>query len=300
MQFLSIAGRIYDPSEEMARVKASAEWLSASGAQFGAGAGLSGCCQLTHYTASYGEWGAGAPLILVPGLAGGFELFGPLARHLAGNFRVIGYQMRGEDDCFALRRPFDLNDLVNDLGEFLDWHCLESPVILGVSFGGIVALEFAARFPHRVQHLVIQGTGARFEDGLWQRIAGTVLSRFPLPTDSPFINQFFNLLFGGRPAQTELFQFVTRQCWKTDQSIMAHRFQLVEQFNLARRLERIQAPTLVLRGDRDFLVSERSLLDLTTGLKQARLVRLPGCGHLAFVTHPQRVAQEVLGFVRGP
>src|SRR3979409_640551 len=122
-------------------VKASAKWLDSSSAAFSAGSGRSGCAHLKHYTAEYREWGEGPPLVLVPGLAGGFELLGPLARLLADNFRVLSYQLRGEDNCFALRRPFGLMDLVNDLAEFLDWHCLETPTLLGVSFGGIVALE---------------------------------------------------------------------------------------------------------------------------------------------------------------
>src|SRR5262249_18937205 len=161
-------------------------------------------------------------------MAGGFELLGPLARLLAQRYRVISYQLRGEDNCFALRRPFDLGDLVDDLGEFLDWLCLENPAVFGVSFGAVLALEFAARYPHRLGPLLVQGTGVRYERGLLGQVAGTVLSRFPLPADNPFINQFFNLLFGSRQKKDALFDFVTRQVWQTDQSVMAHRFQLVE------------------------------------------------------------------------
>jgi pimeloyl-ACP methyl ester carboxylesterase len=252
---------------------------------------------LQHYSVDYREWGDGPPLILVPGLAGGFELLGPLARLLAPHYRVISYQLRGEDDCFALRRPFGLGDLAADLAEFIDWHCLERPSVMGVSFGGILALEFAARFPNRLQNLVVQGVGARFERGLLQRVAGLVLARFPLPADNPFINQFFNLLFGGRQRPGPLFEFVTSKCWQTDQSVMAHRFRLVEQFRMDERLDRIRVPSLVLAGDRDLLVSENSLRALGEGIPRARLVRLPGCGHLAFVTQPARVANEVHRFL---
>jgi pimeloyl-ACP methyl ester carboxylesterase len=235
--------------------------------------------------------------VLVPGLAGGFELLGPLARRLAKRFRVISYQLRGEDDCFTVRRPFGLSDLVGDLAEFLDWHCLECPAVMGVSFGGMVALEFAARFPSRLRQLMIQGAGAHFERGLLQQVASTVLARYPLPADNPFINQFFNLLFGGKQNPGPLFQFVTRQCWQTDQSVMVHRFGLVEQFDIADRLDSIRAATLVLAGDRDLLVSDRSLRALCRGLPRARLVRLARAGHLAFVTQPDRVADEVERFL---
>jgi 3-oxoadipate enol-lactonase len=278
-------------------VKASLEWLASSGAEFSAGTGRSGWAQLKHYSVDYREWGDGHPIVLIPGLAGGFELLGPLAAALASRFRVISYQLRGEDDCFALRSRFGIQDLVDDLAEFLDWHCLEQPTVFGVSFGAVLGLEFAARFRNRLQHLIVQGAGARFETGLLQRIAGMVLSGYPLPVDNPFVNQFFNLFFGGRQKPGPLFQFVTRQCWQTDQSVMAHRFRLVEHFDMAGRLEQIRVPTLVLAGDRDLLVSENSLRRLCQGVSRSKLRRLPGCGHLAFVTQPHRVADEVIGFL---
>lgn len=278
-------------------MKASLEWLAASSAQFSAGNGRSGCAHLKHYSAAYREWGEGPPLVLVPGLAGGFELLGPLARILAKKFRVISFQLRGEDDCFALRRRFDLNDLVDDLAEFMDWHGLERPLLAGVSFGGVLALQYAVRYPGRLRALAVQGAGARFDPGLLQRVAGMVLSRYPLPPDNPFINQFFNLLFGSPQKPGPLFDFVTQQCWRTDQGVMAHRFRLVEQFNLEGRLDRIRVPTLVLTGDRDLLVSDRSLRQLAEGLPRVRLVRLDGCGHLAFVMQPERVADELTRFL---
>src|SRR5947209_3292198 len=112
-------------------VKASVGWLSASGAEFSAGEGRLGCAHLRHYSATFREWGEGPPLLLVPGLAGGFELLGPLARLLARDFRVISYQLRGEDDPFALRQRFGLCELVEDLAEFTAWMGLESPAVLG-------------------------------------------------------------------------------------------------------------------------------------------------------------------------
>ncbi len=277
---------------------ASPTWLTATGASFSPGLGRSGCAQLAHYTAQFCEWGEGPPLVVIPGLAGGYNLLGPLAKVLSTRYRVISYQLRGEEDPFVLRRPFDLQSLVSDLSEFLDSLYLENPTIFGVSFGGLLAAEFAARFPYRVDNLILQGIGATFQRTLLQRVAGTVLSRIPLPSDSPFINQFFNLLFAGDQKSQPLFRFVVRQCWKTDQSVMAHRFQLAEQFDIGPRLDQIQAPTLILAGDRDLLVSKSSLDKLHDGIEEADLVSLTGAGHLGFVTQPQKVGREVVRFLK--
>lgn len=276
---------------------ASQRWLELTGAQFKAHEARRACAHLSNYTVEYTETGDGPPIVLVPGLAGGFELLGPLTQRLSRHFRVISYQLRGEDNCFALRAGFGVVDLVKDLGEFLDWMRLESPILFGLSFGGIIALEFAARHPLRLSHLILQGTGARLEPGLLPMVAGNVLSRYPLPADSPFVNQFFNLFFGSAQRKDGRFDFVTRECWKTDQSVMAHRFRLAEQFDVQPRLERIRVPTLLLAGERDVMVSPRGLEELKEGIDKARIQPLPRCGHLAFVTHPDLVAGRVRDFL---
>ncbi len=112
------------------------------------------------------------------------------------------------------------------------------------------------------------------------------------------MNQFFNLLFGTRQEPGPLFEFVTRQCWQTDQSVMTHRFHLVESFNPGSRLGKVRVPTLLMAGDRDLLASPQSLRDLSQGISEACRVELPGCGHLAFVAQPESVADEVKRFLQ--
>ena len=279
-------------------MKATSDWMSAASRNYLADTSSSSFVHLGKYTAELHESGSGPPIVLIPGLAGGFELLGPLARSLAADHHVFSYQLRGENDCFVLRHPFDLDDLVEDLAELLDSLKLEKPTIMGLSFGGIIALKFAIRYPYRLDRLIVQGVGARYERGLIQQIASTVLSRFPLPADSPFVNQFLNLLFGGKPKQDALFDFVTRQIWQTDQSVMAHRFRLVKELDIERQLRHIKAPTLVLSGDRDVLVSPKSLTSLCDDIPNVSFARLPNCGHLAFVTKPEAMVKNVQQFLK--
>jgi pimeloyl-ACP methyl ester carboxylesterase len=279
-------------------VKPTADWLNATNRKYLADARSSAFVHLGKYTAELHESGIGSPIVLIPGLAGGFELLGPLARSLAGVHHVFSYQLRGENDCFILRHPFDLDDLVEDLAELLDTLKLENPTIMGLSFGGIIAMKFAMRYPYRLDRLIVQGVGARYERGLIQQIASTVLSRFPLPADSPFVNQFFNLLFGGKQKQDSLFEFVTRQIWQTDQSVMAHRFRLAEALDIEKQLRYIKAPTLVLAGDRDVFVSPNSLTRLCDGIPKCQFSQLPNCGHLAFVTKPDVIVKHVEQFLQ--
>lgn len=278
-------------------VKASIDWLQTTHRSYVPSLNARGLIHLRQYTAEVFEAGKGRPIVLVPGLAGGLDLLGPLAQALAADHHVYGYQLRGEVDCFALRRPFDLDDLVDDLAELLSQLKLENPTIMGVSFGGSIALRFAIRHPYRLDRLIVQGTGACYERGILQQVASTVLSRFPLPADNPFVNQFFNLLFGGKQKRDELFDFVTQQIWRTDQSVMAHRLRLIEGLDFEDELHKVKAPTLVLAGEKDVMVSRRSLAALCAKLREVRLDRLPKCGHLAFVTDPAALVRSVKPFV---
>jgi pimeloyl-ACP methyl ester carboxylesterase len=225
------------------------------------------------------------------------DLVSPLAKRLAARFRVITYQLRGEGDCFALRRRFGMKDLVNDLAEFLSVMGLERPNLLGVSFGGVIGLEYAARYPHQIQTLCLQGVGARFESNLVERVTSLVLSGYPLPSDSPFINQFLNLLFGRGKQSREMIDATARHCWQTDQSVMTQRFRMVRRRDLSSRLQKVRTPVLVISGNRDIFVSPRSLCDLCSGLPHSQCVRLPTGGHLAFLTDAERMAREVERFV---
>lgn len=278
-------------------MKATVDWYNTAHQKYSANLGSSRFVHLTKYTTEVKQLGSGSPIILIPGLAGGSGLLGPLAKAMADDRHVLTYQLRGENDCFALRHPFELDDLVDDLAELIDAMKFENPTIMGVSFGAIIALKFAIRHPHRLDRLIIQGAGACFERGLIQQIASTVLSRFPLPADSPFVNQFFNLLFGGKQKRDSLFDFVTRQIWQTDQSVMAHRFRLVEAFDVEHQLHSIAAPTLVLSGERDILVSPRSLQSLRDDIPDVQFANLPDCGHLAFVTKPDLIVNKVTQFM---
>jgi len=251
---------------------------------------------LRHYTATFREWGEGPPLVVIPGLAGGIDLLTPLARSLSCHYRVIAYQLRGEEDCFALRRRFGMADLVEDLAEFIEWMGLEQPDVLGLSFGGAIGIQYASRFPYRLRSLSVQGVGARLEKSLLRLIAGMVLKDYPLPTDNAFVNQFFQMFLGRGPKPREVMEFVTKNCWQTDQSVMTHRFQMVRKIDLRPCLKSIRTPVLVMSGQRDVFISNQSLLELCEGINDVQFVRLPEGGHLAFLVQPQRVVQEMTRF----
>jgi len=254
---------------------------------------------MQHQVRLAGDWvevtemGEGEPIVLVPGLAGGEKLLGPLAHLLARDHRVITYGLRGDRFPTGTARPRELGDLANDLGELIEQLGLERPTVFGVSFGGAIALELAVEQPQRLGALVVQGVEARFRTTLGATIARRVLERFPLPDDNRFVNQFFNLLHGGKPEPGPLVDFVVERCWETDQSVMAQRIGLLETFDVSDRLWRIDVPTLVLAGSRDVIVPPTRQRALASAIPGASFEILEGAGHVGFLTHRAEVGRRV-------
>jgi len=191
-----------------------------------------------------------------------------------------------------------VGDLAHDLGMLIEQLGLERPAIFGVSFGGAIALELAVGQPQRLGALLVQGAEARFRTTLGATIARRVLERFPLPSDNRFVNQFFNLLHGGKPDPGPLVDFVVERCWETEQSVMAQRIALLETFDVADRLWRIDVPTLVLAGSRDVIVPPSRQRALASAIPGARFEILEGAGHVGFLTHRAEVARRVRKLLR--
>lgn len=245
------------------------------------------------------EIGKGEPIVLVPGLAGGWKLLAPLARKLAKRNRVILYGFRDELDPLSARPARFVSDHARDLSGLIGALVLERPTIFGVSFGGAVALEFAVDEPHRVGRLILSGVESRFRTTLASTIARRVLERFPLPGDNAFVNQFFNLFHGGKPDAGPMPRFIVERCWETDQGVMARRLAMLESFDVTDRLWRLDAPTLILAGSRDVVVPPARQKALADSIAGARFASIENAGHVGFLTHSPDIVSHVDRLCRG-
>jgi 3-oxoadipate enol-lactonase len=139
---------------------------------------------------------------------------------------------------------------------------------------------------------------ARFQRTIGSTIARRALERFPLPSDNPFINQFFHLLYGAKPEPGPLVDFVVDRIWETDQRIMAQRLAQLESFDVSDRLWRIDSPTLVLAGARDVIVPVARQRAMAEGISGARFELIANAGHVGFLTHRAEVVRDIRRHLR--
>ena len=98
------------------------------------------------------DQGSGATLVLIPGIQGRWGDLRPAVHTLSRSFRVITFPLCGERTSHL---PFDpargLDNYVAQTAEALDYAGVNDAAICGISFGGIVALRFAAAYPERTR-----------------------------------------------------------------------------------------------------------------------------------------------------
>src|SRR5688500_6446856 len=97
------------------------------------------------------------PLLLIPGIQGRWEWMQPAIDELAKEWRVIPCSRPGEPGA-PTGPEGRFVWLVDYLNSVLDAESMELAVMCGVSFGGVVALRYAARRPARTEALILVST----------------------------------------------------------------------------------------------------------------------------------------------
>ena len=242
------------------------------------------------------DLGHGEPVVLVPGIQGRWEWMQPTVRRMAEHYRVIAYSLADEPTSgFAWAPALGFENYLRQLEDVLDRAGLRQATLVGVSYGGLIAMEFAARHPDRVTRLVMASalsTGwrpdrrARFYMRAPRLLSPVFAVTAPMRL-SPEVRAAF-------PTLTERFRFAITHSWRVLRSPaspprMARRVRWAETHRFADPA-RVQAPVLVVTGepglDRVVPVEvSRRTLDL---VPSARHVVLARTGHIGIVTQPDR------------
>lgn len=241
--------------------------------------------RVVHYL----DYGAGPPLLLVHGMAGSWQTWLLNLEALGEHHRVIAVDLPGFGGSEPLPAGADFSGYVTVLRCLLDELEIESAAVFGHSLGGLVALSFAVARPERTACLVLVSAGGveLAAARLWMIRAAFWLFRLVLLT--PGARQ---VLVRGRAGRFALSPAVHH--WRDLPSELVAQMMpraigpgFMEAVRLGseqlRQLapERVEAPVLVVWGQRDRILPLTAGRSLATRLEQARLVVLDDVGHCA-------------------
>lgn len=247
------------------------------------------------------------PLVFVPGLQGRWEYARPTVDALSKWFRVITFSLCDEPAARSVFEPAKgIDTYAAQVGAALDAVGLERAAICGLSFGGRIALRFAATNPSRVDALVLASTpGPGWHLKRRHELYATLPSIF-----SPIF--FVEAPFRAAPeiaaalasrARRRAFawrMFVTVLTARLSPRRMAARARLIASDEVTADCARISAPTLVITGEAglDHVVSVDGTSQYARLIAGAESVVLERTGHQGSLTRPDDFARLVRDFVR--
>lgn len=243
--------------------------------------------------------GSGTPVVLVHGFTLDVRMWDDQFLLLAEHYRVVRYDLRGfGQSATPTTDPYVACD---DLRALLDFLGIDAAAVVGLSMGGGVAADFALTYPDRTKALVLidaalgghrwsaEWTDAQRAIGRGAREGGVAVGRerwlahdlFAPARAQPAVGPRIDRMI----ADYSGWHWVNRSPERNLEN------------SVLEQLDTLVAPTLVIVGERDLPDFHAIAARLQQGLPQARVVTIPGVGHMANMEAPDEVNAQILGFL---
>ncbi|MBI5031409.1 MAG: alpha/beta fold hydrolase [Chloroflexi bacterium] len=259
--------------------------------------------------------GQGYPLVLMHGGPGQDYTTLLSFKALADQFTLIFYDHRcnGHSDSADVS-SMTWENLTADADALRQKLGFDKWAVLGHSFGGNVALEYALRYPTSLSHLILMNAGG---DQWWVNHNGPEIlakrgySASTVQADRRFFNgqwvpgEFLSLFIKFMPAYFYRFDLLglaremvsgPRMKYRPEVTIFGHG-QLLKDWTVMDRLGEIQVPTLVIAGRYDFLFPPEHQAILADRIPNAKLVLIERAGHNPHMERPVETIQAVRDFM---
>lgn len=250
------------------------------------------------YIATQPGDGAGPPLLLINGLGANLEMFHPFLNALGnvGGQRIgtIRFDVPGVGGSPTPSCPFRFPGLARLISQLLDQLALREVDVLGISWGGGLAQQFAYQYPHRCRRLILvaTSTGAVSVPG-----NPTVLAKLLSPRryfQPSYLSEMAPVLYGGKRQQNSDFIRTYVHLARAPGGL-GYYWQLMTGvgWTSIHWLHRLGQPTLILAGDDDPLVPAINARIMAQLIPNATLQVVNGGGHLFLLAQAEEVAPLV-------
>jgi 3-oxoadipate enol-lactonase len=239
----------------------------------------------------------GSPfLVLTPSLGTTTTLFEPQEGILAPHFRILRHDLPGHGHSHPPEEPVSVESIARGVLGVLDDLHVERASFCGVSLGGMVAMWLGANAPERVDRLVLASTGAKLgaREDFYAR-AKLVRDEGTAAVVDGVRERWFTPAFRDSPTALRILDELAA----VPPEAYAACCEAAGDFDLRAELGRIAAPTLVVAGAEDPLVTPDVVEALVGGIPDAHAAEIPDAAHLANVEQPEAFDAAVIGHLEG-
>lgn len=239
----------------------------------------------------------GLPLLFINSLGAELCIWDDLLAALAPTGPVLRYDERGHGLSECPAGPYSIADHTEDLAGLMDHLRIQSAALVGISLGGMVALDFAARWPERVRGLVLCDTGAKLgTPEFWQGRIDLVRAQGLDGAAETILTRWFTPAFAqARPADYAGYRtMLSRMSLPGYVASCA----AIRDADLRPLTQRITAKTLVVCGAEDQSTPPALARELAGSIKGARLAIIDQAAHFPTIEQPVPTAASIRAFLK--
>jgi len=236
-------------------------------------------------------------IVFANSLGSDLRIWDDVAAHLAGDFRVVRYDLRGHGLTEAAKPPYSADDLAHDLIGILDALEIRQAIVCGVSVGGLIAQAVALNHSERVRALVLCDTGARIGTSeAWQQRIDKVRGGGVDSLVEMTMERWFSVRFRERcAADVRGYSVMLRQ---TSADGYVGTCAALRDTDCRQAAPRIKQATLVLCGTEDIATPPELGRELAGSIPGAQFSLIDNAAHLPCIEQPEAVAGRMVQFFR--
>ncbi|UZD22045.1 alpha/beta fold hydrolase [Algoriphagus halophytocola] len=249
---------------------------------------------------NFKKLGAGKPLIILHGLFGSADNWFSISKELKDNYTLYLIDQRNHGDS-PQSTEWNYEVMASDLKEFMDKEGLEKTYLMGHSMGGKTVMNFALKFPEKVEKLIVADIAPRYYpvhhqsilEGLNAIDLKTIQSRKEADDElAKYISEMGIRQFLLKSLGRDSDGFI----WKINLPVITEKIN-----NVGEALPEggsFDGPTLFLAGANSAYVQQSDLDDINTFFPNNEVEFIADAGHWLHAEQPDAVVKEVRKFLK--
>jgi non-heme chloroperoxidase len=255
----------------------------------------------TDVTLHYAECGDqnGEAILFLHAYTDSWFAFSRVLALLSPSFHAFAPDQRGHGDSDKPECCYTADDFSADVDAFMDAVGIEEATLVGDSSGGMIAQRVALEYPHRVSRLVLMGSPTTLLNNEAVMEAGEKMRALEDPISPEFVRQFhMSTIY--HPVPEEFLSRALFETLKVPARVWRGYMEgVVLTVDDTARLGEIEAPTLILWGERDAILGREEQEWRVGAIPDARLKVYPDTGHAVAFERPAWVVRDLEEFIEG-